>query len=229
MLARALASRTYTESSRVTPSLHPGSPPHGATRAEGRKRTRGNSGIGVIVPAEGLRCPLGGPVRSESPRSPPLDSVVYYGPQDPFVSHGEHSLTIGQVAKRAGVGVETVRFYERQGLVLQPLRRASGYRQYPFDAVQRIRFIRQAKELGFSLKEIGELLELRVDPSSTCGDVKRRAEAKMADIDGRMRQLAQMRGALEGLVAECSGRGPTRECPILAAIDPDGQEADDAG
>src|SRR5919199_5139981 len=93
------------------------------------------------------------------------------------------ALTIGQIARRAGVGVETVRFYERQGLLEEPARKESGYRQYPEDVVARLRFIKRAKELGFSLKEIKELLALRVDPATTCAEVKARAQAKVADIE----------------------------------------------
>ena len=90
------------------------------------------------------------------------------------------ALTIGQVARRAGVGIETVRFYERRGLTKDPPRTDAGYRQYPADVVLRLRFVKRAKELGFSLKEIAELLSLRLKPEKTCGDVKRRAKAKTA-------------------------------------------------
>ena len=92
------------------------------------------------------------------------------------------ALTIGQLARQAAVGVETIRFYEREGLLAEPERRPSGYRQYPAEVVRRVRFIRHAKELGFTLKEIQELLELRVDPVSSCADVRRHARAKIADI-----------------------------------------------
>ncbi len=92
-------------------------------------------------------------------------------------------LTIGQVAKRSGIGLETVRFYERKGLVEEPPRTVSGYRQYPEDVVSRIRFIRRAKELGFKLSEISELLSLRVDPDTTCADVKKRTELKIAEAE----------------------------------------------
>src|SRR5262245_14308151 len=95
-------------------------------------------------------------------------------------------MTIGQVARQGGVGVETVRFYERRGLLQEPSRKESGYRHYGDETVSRLRFIRRAKELGFSLKEIGELLTLRIDPDTDSGDVKRRAEAKIADIDARI-------------------------------------------
>ncbi len=128
-------------------------------------------------------------------------------------------LTIGQVARRAEVGIETVRFYERQGLIEEPLRAASGYRQYDGEVVDRLRFIRRAKELGFTLKEIKELLALRIDPSTTCADVKRRAEAKIADIQAKIHTLQKMKQALATLVAACSGRGLGSQCPILEALD----------
>ena len=128
------------------------------------------------------------------------------------------SLTIGKVAKRAGVGVETVRFYEREGLIPQPARRSSGYRQYQPDAIRRIQFIRHAKELGFTLKEIAELFELRVDPESTCADVRKRARAKIADIDQKIERLVRMKSALGRLVNKCRGKGPTSECPILEEL-----------
>lgn len=132
-------------------------------------------------------------------------------------------LTIGEVAKRAGVGVETVRFYERQGLIEEPSRRSSGYRQFDEQVVDRLRFIREAKELGFTLKEIKELLSLKLDPATTCGDVKGRAEAKIADIKEKIRTLQRMQKALVKLTKACSGDGPSRECPILESLDRKGK------
>ena len=129
------------------------------------------------------------------------------------------TLTIGKVAREAGVGVETVRFYEREKLIEEPPRKPSGYRQYPPATVRRIRFIRRAKALGFTLREIRELLSLRADPDSTCQDVRRRAEAKIADIQDKLRALRRMKKALADLTAACAGRGPVMECPILAALE----------
>ena len=129
------------------------------------------------------------------------------------------ALTIGQLASHAGVGVETIRFYEREGLLAEPERKPSGYRQYPREVVRRVRFIRHAKELGFTLKEIQELLELRVDPQSSCGDVRERAAGKIADIEERIASLGRMKAALERLERSCRGRGPTSECPILEELD----------
>lgn len=129
------------------------------------------------------------------------------------------ALTIGEVARAADVGIETVRFYEREGLIPEPARRQSGYRQYPPDTVRRLRFIRRAKDLGFTLKEIGELLHLRVDPQRNCADVRALAKAKMADVEAKMFDLARIQAALTELVRTCRGKGPTNVCPILDALD----------
>jgi MerR family mercuric resistance operon transcriptional regulator len=129
------------------------------------------------------------------------------------------ALTIGQLAKHAGVGVETIRFYEREGLLTKPARRSSGYRQYPSEAVKRVQFIRRAKDLGFTLKEIQELLDLRVDPDCGCADVRDQARAKIRDIEGRIASLETMKTALERLARKCRGTGPTSECPILEELE----------
>ena len=128
-------------------------------------------------------------------------------------------LAIGQVAGLAGIGVETVRFYERAGLLEAPERRQSGYRQYGEEVVQRLLFIRRAKELGFSLAEIRELLSLRDDPEATAGEVRARAEAKVAEIEAKVRDLQRMKKALLTLTATCSGHGSVRTCPIIEALD----------
>jgi MerR family mercuric resistance operon transcriptional regulator len=128
------------------------------------------------------------------------------------------SLTIGQLAKQTDIGLETIRFYEREGLIESPPRRPSGYRAYPPETVPRVRFIRTAKELGFSLKEIGELLALRVDPVKSCANVKSIAEDKIADIDERVRTLQRMRKSLRKLVRACDAREATSECPILESL-----------
>ncbi len=130
------------------------------------------------------------------------------------------SLTIGKVARLAGVGVETIRFYQRKGLIKEPPRRESGYRQYPQDTVERLRFIRRAKELGFTLKEIKELLGLRVDVSSsaTCTAVRRLAEEKLEDVRRKISTLQQMETVLAQLVCDCQNRALSSECPILEAL-----------
>lgn len=129
------------------------------------------------------------------------------------------SLTTGQLARQGGVGVETIRFYERRGLIERPPRRPSGYRQFPEQTVQRLRFIRRAKDLGFSLKEIKELLSLRLDPDVTCGDVRDRAKLKIESIDRKIATLRKMKSALTKLTAACDGRGSVGQCPIMEGIE----------
>src|SRR5712691_1857341 len=131
------------------------------------------------------------------------------------------TMTIGQLARSAGVGIETVRFYERQGLLEEPARKDSGYRQYEEDVVARLRFIKRAKELGFSLKEIKELLALRVNPTTTCAEVRSKAHAKVADIEEKIETLQKMKKALVKLTKTCNGQGPVSECPILDALEPE--------
>ena len=128
-------------------------------------------------------------------------------------------LTIGQIARRAGIGIETIRFYERKGLIEEPPRKESGYRQYNEDAVTRLAFIQQAKTLGFSLNEIHELLSLRKSPGVTSREIKQLAEAKLADIENKIRMLRRMQRTLKKLVEKCPGHGPTSDCPILDALD----------
>lgn len=129
------------------------------------------------------------------------------------------ALTIGQVAKATGVGIETIRFYERKGLIAEPPRRVSGYREYAPDVIARLRFIKRAKDLGFSLDEIAEMLSLRVAPDATCSEVRRLAQEKLARIEAKIADLQRIRGALLTLTAACPGRGPTGACPILEAIE----------
>ena len=128
-------------------------------------------------------------------------------------------LTIGELAKRGEVGVETIRFYERKGLIPQPARPRAGYRKYSEEVGDRIRFIRRAQELGFSLREIQDLLTLRVDPATSCADVKGRAEVKISEIDLKIADLQRMRKTLLTITRTCSGEGPTSDCPILDAME----------
>jgi len=129
------------------------------------------------------------------------------------------TLTIGRVAKAAGLGVETVRFYEREGLLPPPARRSSGYRSYDAGVIARLQFIRRAKDLGFTLSEIKSLLDLRHDPSATAAEVKRKARLKIDDVEKRIRSLQEIRDALLHLVSQCRGRGPLSECPIVDAME----------
>lgn len=128
-------------------------------------------------------------------------------------------MTISRAAEQAGVGVETIRFYERRGLIKQPARpRAGGYRFYDDGVVERIRFIRQAQELGFSLREIAELLSLRADPGADCGDVRAQALTKREEVNRKIAQLQHIRSALDELIATCPGGGALRACTIIDAM-----------
>ena len=129
------------------------------------------------------------------------------------------ALTSGQAAQEAGVNIETLRFYERKGLIDEPPRLESGHRRYPSDVIARIRFIKNAQELGFSLNEIDELLSLRIESGSTAADVRQRVVTKIADIDQKMRRLRAMKKSLRHLAEACSGCGPVSECPILDNLD----------
>ncbi len=130
-------------------------------------------------------------------------------------------LNIGEIAKRTGVTVETVRFYEKKGLIVTPERSGSGYRQYPADTVKRVRFIQHAKEVGFTLNDIGELLALRREPGTSCADIKLRATQKIEEVDQKIQDLNRIRDALGRLIMKCSGRGVLRECPILEELELD--------
>ena len=128
-------------------------------------------------------------------------------------------MTIGQVAKLAGVGIETIRFYEREGILEEPLRSDSGYRLYSSDVVSRLLFIKRAQELGFSLQEIGELLSLRRQSEVSCVEVRRRAETKVSDIETKIKDLQKMKKALMSLIGSCVASNPLTECPILRAFE----------
>ena len=128
------------------------------------------------------------------------------------------TLTIGAVAARAGVSVETIRFYVGKGLIDQPKRPLGGIRIYPEATVERLEFIHQAQELGFTLREIGELLALQSDPAADCGDVKIRAAEKLVEVEAKFIRLAAMRKTLRQLVDICPGAGELDECSIVNAL-----------
>ena len=131
-------------------------------------------------------------------------------------------LTIAKAAREAGVGVETIRFYERRGLIDQPMKpQGSGFRVYSPEQIKRIKFIRQAQQIGFSLHEIQELLSLRADPAADCSAVRNQAVAKLEDVTRKIDQLRHIGTALEALIAVCPGRGGLHACTILdTLIDP---------
>jgi MerR family mercuric resistance operon transcriptional regulator len=128
-------------------------------------------------------------------------------------------LKISEVAERGGVNLESIRYYEREGLLPKPPRLPSGYRAFPETAIYRVRFIKRAQELGFSLAEIKELLSIQVDPKKECADVKRLAKVKVADIEEKIRTLESMKRILSELSEACPGCGPSSECPILQSIE----------
>ena len=127
-------------------------------------------------------------------------------------------MKIGEVAQAADIGIDAIRFYERRGLIEEPTRTSSGYRIYPPDAVASLRFIKRAKDLGFSLKEIAELLSLDRNPEAAAADVRRLAEEKLVDLEDKIRALRRMRRALGKLATDCPGRGPASDCSILRSL-----------
>jgi Hg(II)-responsive transcriptional regulator len=129
------------------------------------------------------------------------------------------ALSIGQVATAADVNIQTIRYYERRGLFPAPRRTAAGYRQYSGDAVARLRFIKHAQELGFSLNEIQDLLGLRVRHGAACDAVERRTRLKIEVVQQRIRDLQRMKRTLERLAAACAARRPTDDCPILEVLE----------
>ncbi|MBI3802235.1 MAG: MerR family DNA-binding protein [Nitrospirae bacterium] len=129
-------------------------------------------------------------------------------------------FTIGKLARLSGVGVETVRFYERRGLIKQPAVK-EGFRKYSEADAQRIRFIKRAQDLGFTLKEIKVLLELNADPRSTCADIKDQTEAKMKEVEEKIRDLKKMKKSLERLSVACGeGKKAIAHCEILNCFEP---------
>lgn len=134
-------------------------------------------------------------------------------------------LTRGQLAKACGIGIEAIRFYERQGLLPPAPRSGAGYRRFHPSTVPRLEFIGRAKNLGFSLREIGELLALHDDPHGDRARVKALTETKLAEIERKLHDLARIRDVLAELAQECSGEGPISGCPIIHALTHDSGES----
>lgn len=129
-------------------------------------------------------------------------------------------MKIGEIARQSGIGIETIRFYEREGLLLEPDRRPSGFRQYDQATLERLEYIRRAKELGFTLAEIRDLLELSF-PAHVCSDhIRQRAEEKVAEIEDKLRSLQQMKRSLQKILTYCRTKGPTQDCPLAHATKP---------
>ncbi|MCA9513727.1 MAG: MerR family transcriptional regulator [Myxococcales bacterium] len=129
------------------------------------------------------------------------------------------SKTIGEISKESGIGVETIRFYEREGLIPKPPRRSSGYRSFPVETVRRLRFIRRAREHGFTLGEIRQLLELRVKTGDSLDDMKGMVQDKLDNVRSRIDELNRLVSVLEELAAAVKKKQPTNDCPILEAFD----------
>ena len=127
-----------------------------------------------------------------------------------------NSIGIGSLARRASVSIDTVRYYEKSGLLAPGARLPSGYRRYGDEQVSRLRFIRRAQELGFTLKDIRELLGL--SKQRDVARVKRAAQKKLADVEARLAALTRVRDGLATLVATCPGHGRAADCPILKAL-----------
>jgi len=127
-------------------------------------------------------------------------------------------LKIGQLAKQVGVNIETIRYYERLNLLGPTSRLPSGYRLYNRDAQRRLRFIKNAQALGFTLHEIEELLDLQVSSKAHCGDIQRKAEAKLKHVEAKVRDLQALARALRRLIRDCRAGQPTDRCPILKTM-----------
>ena len=155
----------------------------------------------------------------------PAPLTLYLGIDTRLISGGREVQTrrrivrIGEVATDAGVGVQTLRYYERRGLIPRPSRRPSGYRDYPGEVVARVRFVKRAQDLGFTLAEIRDLLALRDDPAGSCDDVRAAAAIKLHAIDAKLRSLGAMREALAVLVRACDEGDEPRPCPLIEALD----------
>lgn len=136
----------------------------------------------------------------------------------------DKALTIGRIAEQADVGIDTIRFYERRGLLPAPRRTASGYRLYTPDTVGRLNFIRRAKDLGFTLEEISSLLGLQ-DSRGSKAAVRALTRRKLEQINSKMQDLARIRDVLTALEHDCAGSGDVRTCPIIEALsDPSGAD-----
>ncbi|MGH7920070.1 MAG: MerR family transcriptional regulator [Candidatus Dormibacteraceae bacterium] len=136
-------------------------------------------------------------------------------------------MRTGQIAEEAGVNLQTLRYYERRGLLPEPPRRDSGYRVYGPDAVGIVRFIKRAQRLGFSLDEVESLLDLAAGGPEACEAAQQLARRRMAELDYRIAQLRAMRDSLQQLVATCAMPRSERECPLLHALEDLSQRGDD--
>jgi MerR family copper efflux transcriptional regulator len=144
-----------------------------------------------------------------------LDSIPKYRVYRGFMD----SLTVSQVAERGGINLQTVRYYEREGLLTPVSRNEAGYRIFSSAQVRRIRFIKRAQELGFSLKEIKDLLSLRIEAHTTQGDIRKRTRAKIAEVEQKILHLQAIHASLLRMAKDCSGCGSLKDCSILESLD----------
>ncbi len=157
-----------------------------------------------------------------------LDSVGRSGvyPLAVSVRQPVEKLTISRLARLGGVNLETIRYYERQGLLAKPPRTAAGYRVFPSETARRLRFIKRTQELGFSLREIRDLLSLRMRPGTGRAQILARAHAKITDVDQKIRSLQAIKKTLRSLTDRCDGCGPVAACPILESLDHEDADAE---
>lgn len=129
-------------------------------------------------------------------------------------------LTIGSLAEKSGVGVETIRFYQREGLIKEPPKPSRGYRQYAADDIVKIGFIKRCQELGFSLREVKELLEFNNKSGATCNDIKKKTIKKLSEINQKITALKQMKKSLEELQCACDeGKKAVQNCDVMKCFD----------
>ncbi len=151
-----------------------------------------------------------------------IDPVGHYGSQNGTMpstsSSPRRRLTIGQLARHTGVSVETIRFYESEGLLVKPHKPIGSIRTYPSEAIDRLSFVHHAKDVGFTLREIRDLIALREDPKADAAAVRGRAMAKLADVEEKVEQLDRIRSTLRDLLSHCPGRGDLGACPIMQAL-----------
>jgi len=137
-------------------------------------------------------------------------------------------LTIGKLAKQVGVNIQTVRYYERRRMLSPATRTSSGYRLYGEEALRRLRFIKNAQALGFTLREIADLLSLRVSSTARCGDVQRKAQAKLKQVENKVHDLPALGRSLRGLIHACRAGQPTDRCPILKSMEEHRKKQDES-
>ncbi|MFZ3230001.1 MAG: heavy metal-responsive transcriptional regulator [Pseudobdellovibrio sp.] len=134
----------------------------------------------------------------------------------------ERTMSIGALSKESGVGIETIRYYERIGLLTPQERKASGYRVFNSDSFKTLRFLKHAQELGFSLAEIKDLLRLRANKESRCEDVQARASKHLQDVEEKIKKLGSIQTVLSKLIRQCRSKKTSDSCPTLDCFDEKG-------